>query len=683
MANDNTLNVEIKAIITDLQKNLKKATQGLEKFSEKSKVVGKKMTSIGKKMSIGFTAPLAILGGTALKAAADLETLETSLSVMTGSAENGKKLLKELTDFAAKTPFQLEGIGNTAKALLAFGFSTEEVKNNLKFLGDVAAGSGNRLGEVGRIFGQVAAAGKLTGERLLQFQERAIPIGPALAKTMGVAESSIQKLVSEGKVSFADFEKAFKSLSEEGGMFEGAMIKQSRTIAGVFSTLKDNVQLALGQLGTDIEETFDLKGVANKLIAKIQEITKWFKELDKSTKKTIIVIAGVVAAAGPLLTVLGLFTSTVIPGLVIAFGFLKGAIVTTTLAMTQFTLAFLANPIGAATVIIAGAAIAFAELLDSLTGLNDAWQTFMNALKSGGNYVKFAKLQSESLTNALYEQDQAYIENGRKTRENWIAKQNAALAEYNQKQATDKATAAIKAKTKALEAEIKAQQTSIAQKNATTDFSDIRKGGGMFGLGVLSGGGDSILSGFTQFAEDLKIPVADIKETIEEVSADISGALEGAAIGAAVGMSQIIGSLMSGETGLADIGGALLSLVGDLAVQLGQATIAVGIGMLGLKAAFSNPLAAIAAGAAMVAIGTAMSSISQGLDSVGGSGGSTDYSSGSSNSSFRGSSSSVSSGGNSGGTYVFEIQGTKLIGVLKNTLNRNKSLGGSNNLLFT
>ena len=270
MANDNTLSIKIEALTADLIKKLRGASKSLDKFSEKAKVVGKKMQSAGIAMSKGITAPLAILGGVALKAAADLETLETSLSVMTGSAKEGKKLLKDLTSFAAKTPFQLEGIGNTAKMLLAFGFTAVDVKENLKSLGDVSAGSGTDLGELGRVFGQVAAAGKLTGERLLQFQERAVPIGPALAKTMGVAESSIKKLVSEGKVSFADFEKAFKSLSEEGGVFEDAMIKQSKTLAGVFSTLKDNVQISLGALGQDIATAFDLRGVAEKLIEKIK-----------------------------------------------------------------------------------------------------------------------------------------------------------------------------------------------------------------------------------------------------------------------------------------------------------------------------------------------------------------------------------------------------------------------------
>ena len=108
--------------------------------------------------------------------------------------------------------------------------------------------------------------------------------------------------------------------------------------------------------------------------------------------------------------------------------------------------------------------------------------------------------------------------------------------------------------------------------------------------------------------------------------------------------------------------------------------IGVGIGIKAIKAALQtlNPVAAIGAGVALVALGSAFSA---GASKLGGSnssggggsanGGAERYSPISSNSS------SISSSGGGLQNVVFEIQGTKLVGVLSNTLARNRSLGGS------
>ena len=222
----------------------------------------------------------AIIG--TVDAAAQLEVFETQFETILGSTEAAQKQLEELQQFAATTPFQLPGIANSARQLLAFGFESEKVIPLLNRLGDVAAGSGSDLREITTIFGQVSAAGKLTGERLLQFQERAIPIGPAIAKTMGVAESAVRDLVSRGKVDFATFEKAFSSLSEEGGMFAGSINKQSKTLTGVISTLKDNVFLLQGAFGKAFAPI--IAENAQKLTTILQDLAKQAPAFAKLTK---------------------------------------------------------------------------------------------------------------------------------------------------------------------------------------------------------------------------------------------------------------------------------------------------------------------------------------------------------------------------------------------------------------
>lgn len=48
-------------------------------------------------------------------------------------------MLQNLSDFAAKTPFELPEVRQNAKQLLAMGVSTENVIPTLKALGDVAS----------------------------------------------------------------------------------------------------------------------------------------------------------------------------------------------------------------------------------------------------------------------------------------------------------------------------------------------------------------------------------------------------------------------------------------------------------------------------------------------------------------------------------------------------------------
>lgn len=236
----------------------------------------------GQLLGIGtaFAAAFAFKG--AVSAVAEIEKIETGLKTLLGSAGLARETLGDLQKFAATTPFELPGIANAANTLLAFGFAQDELLEKLEDVGEVAAGTGKDFGELALIFGQVSAAGKLTGERLLQLQERGVPIGSALAKTFGVAEAQVRDLVSTGKVGFKEFEQAFASLSDQGGLFEGALVAQSQTVGGVLSTLRDN----FFNLQVEIGRTF---GPA--IIATAQQFIGIFQQFSKD-----------VAANGPVLT---------------------------------------------------------------------------------------------------------------------------------------------------------------------------------------------------------------------------------------------------------------------------------------------------------------------------------------------------------------------------------------------
>lgn len=145
------------------------------------------------------------------------------------------------------------------------------------------------------------------------------------------------------------------------------------------------------------------------------------------------------------------------------------------------------------------------------------------------------------------------------------------------------------------------------------------------------------------------------------------------------GLGNAIGTaLATADNVLSAVGKTLLSSLGGILIEIGKMAISVGVGLLGIKAALKtlNPYAAIGAGVALIALGSFFASKSSSIgNSMGGGGGASNSSgAGANNQSF---SSSGFSGGGGGGTVVFEISGQKLIGVLSNTINANRRLGGT------
>lgn len=198
----------------------------------------------------------AIAGLSALKSTFDfvlnstrqMEDLTTQFIAFTGSADAATQQMQALADFANSSPFELSEVATANRTLLAFGSSTKQSLEQLRQLGEVSAATGENLGELARVFGQIQAEGKLTGERFNQLVERGVNIGPELAKSLGVAGASIRGLISDSKISSEEVAKAFQRMTEEGGKFFGSTDRLSKTVSGQLSSLTD----AFTTLGAEI-----------------------------------------------------------------------------------------------------------------------------------------------------------------------------------------------------------------------------------------------------------------------------------------------------------------------------------------------------------------------------------------------------------------------------------------------
>lgn len=239
--------------------------------------MGKSLMRLGRNLALGLSAAVAGLGVLAVKTAADIESMTVAFESLLGSGEQATAMMEKLIKFTARTPFQLEGVGKAAKQLLGFGVEAESIEETLKFLGDIAAGANVPLSDMAAIFGKVKAKGKAMTEELLQLSDRGVPIIDTLAKGFNTTGENVFKMASQGKISFEIMQQALESLTKEGGVFEDQMAKQSRTVAGIFSTLKDNIMLALATVGNFMVKVLDLRNNMNKLIVSIQKGTEVFK----------------------------------------------------------------------------------------------------------------------------------------------------------------------------------------------------------------------------------------------------------------------------------------------------------------------------------------------------------------------------------------------------------------------
>jgi len=228
--------------------NLGKSANKAGEESEKSFKLMSKSAAVAAVAIAGVGAGIA----TAIDEASKLQDLETQFIAFTGSAEGAADQVERIAEFSGQTPFQLDELVTANRTLLAFGQGTEESIETLRQLGEVSAGTGADLNELALIFGQVEAAGKLTGERFLQFAERGINLAPILAEQLGVAESQIAQLRAEGKITADDVARAFESMTTNGGKFEGSLKRLSETFSGATSTLQDNLSLLAADLGKQL-----------------------------------------------------------------------------------------------------------------------------------------------------------------------------------------------------------------------------------------------------------------------------------------------------------------------------------------------------------------------------------------------------------------------------------------------
>lgn len=627
---ENKLRVILQAETSKFTNSLNKANKQLGGFS-------KRLTNVGKDLSLKLTLPIAAAGGAAIKLASDFEE---SLNKVDVSFKQSSNEVKEFT----KT------------TLTQFGIAQGTALDMAAMFGDMGTSMGLTTQEAAKMStSMVGLAGDLASFKNIKIEEATTALAAVFTgeteslKRLGIVmtEANLKQFaLSQGiQTNIKDMTQAEKTTLRYQFVMASTANAQgdfARTQDGAANQMRIFTE-SLKELGVNIGQI--ILPAFTELVAGANKIVQGFIGLSDGAKKAILIIGSIAASIGPLL--LGL-------GAIIKIAPLVGA---------GFTL--MTGPIGIAIVAIGAIVAAVIYFRDELKGLGSFLKTKITNVFIGviGFFQKLAakvkglgsiigaalKFEFGKIPGILEETDKEVQsineETGRKISEN-IAKgikENTDAIAKGMQEAVDNAATTVEVPTlgggetrKPVAAVSGITQTTGTQ-TATTQQMNLQAGSSLFGemqtvaldpVGQLA---QSVAGSNELLKERLGQTEAVISESqlrmvavAQQFSEGASQILVQGVNDLAVGLGEALGEAMvNGGNMVESLSVVLLQGIGNMASQLGKLAIGTGIAIEGIKKALEslNPIAAIAAGIALVALGAAVKGAAGKIANKGGGGG--------------------------------------------------------------
>lgn len=182
------------------------------------------------------------LTGGVIGVGSKFEQFQIVLENTEGSALKAKRAMAWVKDFSKRTPYELEDVMEAFVALKAFGI--DPTAGALESLGNASSGMNKPLMQAIEMMAD-AQTGEF--ERLKEFGVRAKQTGDKVAFTYMKAG---REVTVTSRKSAAEIQRALMGIFD--ARFGGMMDRQSRTLAGLWSNLKDsftNFQLDIANAG--------------------------------------------------------------------------------------------------------------------------------------------------------------------------------------------------------------------------------------------------------------------------------------------------------------------------------------------------------------------------------------------------------------------------------------------------
>jgi len=207
-----------------------KGQEKLRQFNQSIETAARRLTMFAAAAATAAAGAAALLGRSVIQTSAQFESFQATLETVEGSSEKARASLDWISDFAKKTPFEVEELTRSFVKLRAYGM--DPTTGLLEDLGNASSAMGKSLMDAVEMIAD-ASTGEF--ERLKEFGIRASQAGDQVTFSWTENGKTLTKTVKKSG------DEITKFIQERfGARFSGAMLRQSKTWNGMMSNLSDS-----------------------------------------------------------------------------------------------------------------------------------------------------------------------------------------------------------------------------------------------------------------------------------------------------------------------------------------------------------------------------------------------------------------------------------------------------------
>ena len=246
----------------ELANGAQRASQSLKQTKADTDALASAIGKIKGMIAGAFTVgAITSLGKKALEASANMEVLRQGLDFVLGSSEETDKLINGMRDLGEQSAYDTNELIPLARQWVNMGDNAETAVGKMTKIVDLGSAFGltsEQIGSATLALSQMAAAGKINGQDMLQLTNANIPAWKLLADHMGLSVAELRKMSEAGELGEDAINELWDAIEERT---QGATSRMNGTLMASFSNFEEEIQNSMASIGDIISQAFNLKGI--------------------------------------------------------------------------------------------------------------------------------------------------------------------------------------------------------------------------------------------------------------------------------------------------------------------------------------------------------------------------------------------------------------------------------------